>query len=64
VKAQKVVAGLEPEHTNAFLLALAECAANASFDSPEAVRRCLSGSKPGQQSPPLKKVLFFNICRI
>ena len=54
-RSAKVVAGLEPENTNAFLLAFAECASDPSFDNAEAVRRCLSGESPGGPQP-LKKV--------
>lgn len=53
VRAAKVVAGLEPEFTNKFLIALAESASNPSIDNAEAVRLCLSGAQPGSQ-PPLK----------
>jgi len=53
-KSGKIVSGLEPENTNATLLALAECASNASYDNAEAVGRCLAGILPGQGPPPLK----------
>ena len=52
VRSAKVVAGLEPECTNVFLLALAESAADSSIDSPEAVRMCLAGEEPGAVAPP------------
>lgn len=32
IRAAKVVAGLEPENTNLFLLALVECATDSSYD--------------------------------
>ena len=54
VRAAKVVAGLEPECTNTFLLALAEIAADPTVDSPEAVRMCLNGDEPGVVAPPKK----------
>jgi len=54
VRSAKVVTGLEPECTNAFLLALAESAADSSIDSPEAVRLCLAGEEPGAVAPPRK----------
>ena len=54
VQASRVVAGQEPENTNMFLIALAECAADPMYDSSEAVRRCLSGEAPGSQPPPVK----------
>jgi hypothetical protein len=44
VKASKVVAGLEPEFTNEFLVALAEQASNPAIDNAEAVRRYLHDS--------------------
>lgn len=55
MKSLKVVQGLEPELTNIFLIALADCAANSAFDNEEAVRRCLAGEEPGQRPPPLKQ---------
>ncbi len=54
VKALKVVQGLEPEATNKFFIALAECASDSNLDNNEAVRRCLSGEAPGRESIPLK----------
>lgn len=54
VRAVKVVAGLEPEYTNEFLIAFAECAADASYDSVEAVRRCLAGEQAGSSGPCVK----------
>mmetsp|Transcript_6078 Transcript_6078/g.10124 ORF Transcript_6078/g.10124 Transcript_6078/m.10124 type:complete len:763 (+) Transcript_6078:105-2393(+) len=54
IRANKVVSGLEPECTNSFLIALAECAADAGYDSAEAVRRCLDGEAPGQGPRPLR----------
>lgn len=52
VKAGKIVSGLEPENTNSFLLALAECASDSSYDNAEAVGRCLAGVLPGQGPLP------------
>lgn len=52
VRAAKVVAGLEPECTNAFLIAFAECAADANYDSAEAVRRCLAGETASNGGAP------------
>lgn len=54
VKSAKVVAGLEPEFTNMFLIALAQCATNDSIDNEQAVKRCLNGEEPGQGRPPLR----------
>ena len=54
VKSSKVVSGLEPEFTNSFLIALAECAADPKFDNAAAVRRCLNGENPGDNPPPIK----------
>jgi len=51
IRAAKVVAGLEPENTCMFLIALAEFASNESFDSRAAVKQCLAGGQPGD-SPP------------
>lgn len=50
----KVVQGLEPENTNAFLLALARCAKNGNIDSAAAVGRTLRGETPGQGPPPVR----------
>ena len=47
VRAAKVVAGLEPECTCAFLLELARCASNPNIDSSAAVSRVLSGEEAG-----------------
>ena len=55
VKAAKVVAGLEPEFTNKFLLSLAQCASDPSLDNGDAVRRCLSGEQPGEGPPATRK---------
>ena len=54
IRAAKVVAGLEPECTNQFLLALASVASDSNIDSQEAVRRCLGGEEPGSGAPPKK----------
>ena len=45
----KIVAGLEPEHTNAFLQQLARAAKTG--DSSEAVRRALAGETPAAAPP-------------
>ena len=55
IRASKVVAGQEPECTNAFLSALAEAATNSSIDSDQAVSRCLSGEQPGSGPPCIRK---------
>jgi len=55
IRAQKVVAGLEPENTNVFLLALADCATDGTLDNTEAVRRCLAGEAPGMNVIPRKR---------
>lgn len=47
IRATKVVAGLEPENTSQFLLALARFASDESFDSRAAVKQCLAGGQPG-----------------
>lgn len=49
------MAGLEPENTNLFLIALADCAVNSNIDSEVAVRRCLSGEVPGSGVIPLRR---------
>ena len=54
IRAAKVVAGLEPECTNQFLLALARVASDNSIDSPQAVMRCLAGEEPGSGALPQK----------
>eukprot|EP00752_Nemacystus_decipiens_P005989 g5408.t1 len=54
VRPSKVVAGLEPEGTNALLTALGRCARSQDLDFDEAVRRALSGESPGQNPPPLR----------
>ncbi|CAM9307923.1 unnamed protein product [Scytosiphon promiscuus] len=54
VRPNKVVAGLEPEGTNALLTALGKCAKSEDLDFNEAVRRTLSGERPGQTPPPLR----------
>ena len=56
IRASKVVAGLEPENTNMFLLALVECATDNSYDSNASVRRCLAGEQPGDGPPAKMKV--------
>jgi hypothetical protein len=63
VKAAKVVAGLEPELTNVFLIEFADCAINSGIDNTEAVQRCLGGELPGSRPPPMRPVtihIFFN----
>eukprot|EP01039_Chlorochromonas_danica_P014220 gene14220-16572_t len=54
VRALKVVQGLEPEFTNQFLIALAECASDASIDNTAAVQRALAGEQAGASPPPRK----------
>ncbi|CAN0515637.1 unnamed protein product, partial [Ectocarpus sp. 12 AP-2014] len=54
VRPSKVVAGLEPEGTNALLTALGKCAKSADLDFDEAVRRALAGEPPGRNPPPLR----------
>ena len=54
VSSLKVVAGLEPEYTNEFLIALADCASNPEFDNALAVKRCLDGEVPGAGPIPLR----------
>lgn len=39
-----------------FLLSLAECASDSSYDNAVAVKRVLAGEAPGQNPPPLSKV--------
>jgi TRAF3-interacting protein 1 len=51
VRAVKVVAGLEPENTNAFLSFFADCAVDATLDSATAVQRCLTGGVPDGNIP-------------
>jgi len=58
-----VVSGLEPENTNSFLIALAECASDPSYDNAAAVRMCLSGVLPGASPPPLKVVYITCLLR-
>ena len=55
VRAGKVVAGLEPENTNLFLIALAEVASDASCSSAQALQRFQAGESPGD-GPPARKV--------
>ena len=47
IRSAKVVAGLEPECTNAFLLALGRCAKNSSVNNAVMVQRALAGEQPG-----------------
>lgn len=54
IRAAKVVAGLEPENTNIFLIALAECASDRNLDNEQAVRRTLQGEEPGQGAKPTR----------
>lgn len=56
VRALKVVQGLEPELTNQFLIALAECAADSTIDNTAAVQRALANEQPGASPPPRKSV--------
>lgn len=55
VQSAKVVAGLEPENTNTFLLALIDCASDENIDNAAAVQRVLSGERPGDNPPPKRK---------
>lgn len=55
VRATKVVAGLEPENTNMFLIALAEVAGDSSYSSTSALQRFQAGERPGD-GPPARKV--------
>ena len=52
IRSAKVVAGLEPECTNAFLLALGRCATNSSINNAAMVQRALAGEQAGASSPP------------
>ncbi|CAM9793647.1 unnamed protein product [Ascophyllum nodosum] len=54
VRPSKVVAGLEPEGTNALLATLGKCAKSTDLDFDEAVRRALEGEPPGRRSPPIR----------
>lgn len=56
VKALRVVQGLDPEFTNQFLIALAQCAADATIDNTVAVQKALSNEAPGASPPPRKSV--------
>jgi TRAF3-interacting protein 1 len=56
VRSLKVVQGLEAEFTNKFLIALAECASDASIDNAAAVQRALANEEPGTSPPPRKSV--------
>ena len=51
-----MVAGLEAEFTNMFLIALADCASNDSIDNEKAVQRCLNNEIPGSGPIPLKSI--------
>lgn len=55
VRSVKIVAGLEPENTNIFLIELAECALDGTLDVDEAVQRTLDGEQPGEGPPAIKK---------
>jgi TRAF3-interacting protein 1 len=54
IRAAKVVAGLEPECTNVFLLALAKCATNPSINNAAMVQRSLAGDLPGSTATEAK----------
>ena len=54
IRAAKVVAGLEPENTNTFLIAFAEVATDRNTDSNQAVQRTLSGETPGSGPPAVR----------
>ena len=56
MRSLKVVQGLEPEYTNQFLIALAECSTDQNLNFQEAVQRCLNGEQPGQNPPPYRNV--------
>lgn len=64
ISALKVVAGAEPEKTNAFLTALAEASQDASIDNSEAVARCLRGEEPGSGSIPRKSKVLSAFCPV
>lgn len=55
IRALKVVAGLEPENTNMFLIALAEVASDPAYDTASALQRHQAGEVAGS-GPPAKKV--------
>jgi len=57
VKSLKVVQGLEPEHTNTFLIALAECASDPTLDNAAAVTRTLAGEFPVQNPIPRRQAI-------
>jgi hypothetical protein len=63
VRAAKLIAGLEAECTNLFLIALAEVATDESLDFPEAANRCMRGEAPGSGPVPRKgkKVVYPNM---
>jgi len=52
VRATKIVAGLEPLHTNRLLAGLGKAAMDLSLDRKDVVQRCLAGETPGQKSSP------------
>ena len=54
MRSAKVVAGLEPENTNLFLIAFARCATEGSYDSDRAVKLCREGAVAGSVPPVLK----------
>ena len=58
-----MVAGLEPECTNSFLLALANAASDSNIDNHEAVRRCLEGEEPGSGAAPKKVRKLSSVAR-
>ena len=64
VSAGKVVAGLEPENTNLFLLALAEVATDSNIDYAAALARHQAGEVAGQGAIPTKRVrsIFYISC--
>ena len=60
VSSSRIVAGIEPEKTNKFLVALSECATSLEIDHVEAVRRCLAGQLPARDNPSSRvSVLYF-----
>jgi TRAF3-interacting protein 1 len=55
VRSAKIVAGLDPENTNALLAAMGRCSKSSELDWPEAVKRALAGESPGERRPPMKR---------
>ena len=59
VKAANIIAGLEPDCTMMFLIALTEVASDSNIDNASAVVRCLRGEKLGTGPIPTKQVLQY-----